>query len=1152
MVNPLSQLLGQIAAIPAVRSCLGRRSATLAVGERAQPPVISAVAEASGRRPLVVCTVTESAAEHLAADLKCWLGPGNVEHLPAWGTLPFERMSPTVASMGARLRLISRMAAQGSGTPAPLVIACSVRALMQRITPGATESRPIRVRLGQRLDRDELVAALTGAGYERGVQVERRGELAVRGSIVDVFPSTSPSPVRIDLWGDEVDRLCGFSVSAQRSDAPLDSVEIHGCRELTPTPGVREQAERLIAKAPWGREHWERFSRGEFFEGMESWLPWLSAQRRCFAHLIGADGLVIGVDAAALWARASDLIEEEAELAGHLAKSWGVSPAERLPSFHVPAEDMLSGCDAPFWAMNPSPRTPDEPHVHSQAWEPPAADGGPLHQVADLLAEGYRVVVAADGAGSARRLRERLAEFGVEAGEGLKPGGAPGCSVTVAALRQGFLLPEARAGVLAEGDLVGRRTAHRRRPAAAASHSVAIAGESLQPGGYVVHRKHGVARYAGMVTRSMDGVEREYLLLEYRDDGRLYVPAEQLEAVRPYTGGDRPRLNRMGGADWQRTRERARSSVSDVVQELVDLYRKRKTVPGHAFAPDGPWQAELEESFVYEETPDQLVATAEVKDDMEQPSPMDRLICGDVGFGKTEIAVRAAFKAIADGRQVAVLVPTTLLAAQHGQTFSERFSALPPRVEVLSRFLSPAAAREVIAGVRSGDVDLVVGTHRLLSADVRFANLGLLVIDEEQRFGVTHKEAIKAMRAEVDVLTLSATPIPRTLEMSLTGVRDMSVLQTPPAGRRPILTYVGPYDERAVLEAIRRELLRDGQVFFVHNRVEDIENVAEGLRRLAPDCRLAVAHGQMDETSLESVVMDFWEGRYDVLVCTSIIESGIDMPTVNTLIVDRADRLGLAQLHQLRGRVGRADMRAYAYFFTPPGMMLTDDAYERLKVVAESTELGSGIKIAMRDLEIRGAGNLLGKGQTGHIAAVGYDLYCEMVSEALEEISGEGRPPPPPEVSIDLPVDVHLPDDYMPTEAIRFAAYRRLAEVSSLPDVDDIAAEWLDRFGPLPPTAESLLEMARLRALCLAAGVSTVTARRQPGRSAWEVRIEPVSLRASRLVRLERLYPSAEYRQSSGQLRLPLNSLPLAVGLAIEALTHLCDVDAGAGAGAAA
>ncbi|MFM9132480.1 MAG: transcription-repair coupling factor, partial [Actinomycetota bacterium] len=602
----------------------------------------------------------------------------------------------------------------------------------------------------------------------------------------------------------------------------------------------------------------------------------------------------------------------------------------------------------------------------------------------------------------------------------------PGAWVTVGRLSAGFSMPASKLAVITESDLSGRRSTRRRSQSR--SRAAIAVFEDLTPGGYEVHAHHGVGRYEGMVKRALGGVERDYLLIEYKGGDRLYVPTDQLASLRQYVGGEAPTLHRMGGSDFARTKSRVRSAVREVAQELVVLYQKRVNARGHAFPPDTPWQGEMEQAFPFVETPDQDKAIAAVKEDMESGVPMDRLICGDVGFGKTEVAVRAAFKAIQAGKQVAVLVPTTLLAAQHGNTFSERFAGYPIRVEVLSRFLSAAESRKVIEGLKSGEVDCVIGTHRLLQESVSFKDLGLLVIDEEQRFGVQHKEAIKRLRHDVDVVTMSATPIPRTLEMSLVGIRDLSLLNTPPADRQPILTYVGEFSEPVALEAIRRELLREGQVFWVHNRVQSIEDRARELRDLVPEARIAVAHGQMDETELEQVVLDFWERRFDVLVCTTIIESGIDMPAVNTLVVERADLLGLGQLHQLRGRVGRGGQRAYAYLFHPRDRTMTEEAHERLRTIGEATELGSGFKIAMRDLEIRGAGNLLGEAQSGHIAAVGYDLYCQMVTEAVAEMKGE-RTEEPREIRIDVPVDAHLPADYVPGEELRLEAYRRLADV---------------------------------------------------------------------------------------------------------------------------
>ncbi len=1133
----MSTLLEHLPALlddePSVAAVLGRRTASLAVAEPARAVVLASLVRRTGRTPLVVAVPTGTEAERLANDLRLFLGDRAVELFLAWETLPFERISPGVETMGRRLRALHRLA---SLDDRPLVVVASGRALVQRLGPGAGRIDPVRIGPGDTVDQRSLVADLVAVGYRREYQVEHRGELAVRGSIIDIWPSTDDAPVRIDLWGDEVERLTEFGVADQRATVPRSEVELHPCRELLPDDEVRARATQLVASEPWGREQWDRLADGELFDGMESWLPWLSGDERVLFDLVDDDALVVAVEPRRLRDRIADLQAEEAELAATLATTWGADDTV-FPRLHTDWDRLLAHTGAPVWTMDAVPDGPGVETVQASGWGRDVAvaviaedSEGPAGRLRRLLAEGHRVVVAADGEGSADQLARRLLDAEIEV---LRPGAhlegedlrfPTGASLVVAPVERGFVLPGSRLALVTEGELTGRRRTRRRtRPR---RRSAIRVFEDLAPGDYVVHEHHGVARFGGLTTRSMGGVERDYLLLEYRGDDRLYLPTDQIDAIRPHTGGEVPTLSRMGGSDWQKTRARVRSEVAEIAEELVVLYQQRVTAEGHAFAEDTPWQRELEQAFPFQETPDQLRAIDEVKADMERPVPMDRLVCGDVGFGKTEVAVRAVFKAVQDGRQAAVLVPTTLLAQQHGQTFRDRFAPYPVRVEVLSRFLTTAEARTVSEGLADGSIDVVIGTHRLLSADVRFARLGLLVVDEEQRFGVSHKEAIKTFRANVDVLTLTATPIPRTLEMSLTGIRDLSLLDTPPADRQPILTYVGDYDERPIAEAIRRELLREGQVFFVHNRVYDIDQVAGGVRDLVPEARVAVAHGQMDETSLESVVFDFWEGRYDVLVCTTIIESGIDMPTVNTLVVDRADLLGLGQLHQLRGRVGRAGQRAYAYLFTPPDRSLSEQAHERLRTIGETTELGSGFRIAMRDLEIRGAGNLLGTGQTGHIAAVGYDLYCQMVTEAVAELAGTALVPQA-EIRVELPVDAHLPEDYVSRSDLRLEAYRKLANAGTEPDpaaVDAVQAEWEDRYGPIPQPVKALLAVARLRSACVARGITEVMVGKGPGLGGPEhiARCAPVVLPLSRQARLARLYRDARYKEEQQQVFLPL------------------------------
>jgi transcription-repair coupling factor (superfamily II helicase) len=692
--------------------------------------------------------------------------------------------------------------------------------------------------------------------------------------------------------------------------------------------------------------------------------------------------------------------------------------------------------------------------------------------------------------------------------------------VVVSRLPAGIDAPSLGVALLATSDVFGprRRRASRRIGTRLRAADAVV---TLSDGDAVVHRTHGVGIFRGMVNRASEGldgrmVRRDYVIVEYHGGDTLFVPSDQVDALTRYRGGDEPTVMRLGGAQWERARSRARGAAAELAAELVRLYTARLHAPGRAFAPDGELQAELEDAFQHVETVDQLTVVEEIKRDMEAPLPMDRLLAGDVGFGKTEVAIRAAGKAVFDGAQVAVLVPTTILAQQHAETFRERFAGFPVRIGVVSRFVPEAERRRVLDGVADGTVDIVIGTHALLAKTVRFHELGLVIVDEEQRFGVAHKERLKHLRASVDVLTMSATPIPRTLEMALSGIRDLSVIETPPEDRQPVVTIVQPFEERQIELAIRRELLRDGQVFYVHNQVDTIDEAAAGIRALVPDARVDVAHGQMDERSLEQVMLRFWEREVDVLVWTTIIESGLDVPNANTLIVERADLLGLGQMHQLRGRVGRSAERGYAYLLFPPDASMTELAHERLATIAERSRLGSGLAIAMRDLELRGAGAVIGAAQSGQVAAIGFDAYTQLLKEELARLGGE-RIPVEQDIRVELPVDAHLPDDYVADENARLDLYRRLAAVRDAEGVRGIEAELADRFGPLPPPARRLTALAAFKVLLGRWGIEELVISRGD-----RLRVHPVELSESSQVRLQRLYPGGEHRPSSRLLTVPL------------------------------
>jgi transcription-repair coupling factor (superfamily II helicase) len=1061
---------------------------------------------ADGRGPILVLTPGERDAEELAEDLE--LFTDRVLLVPAWETLPFEHVSPNAGTMAHRAEGRHRLRLAEPG----LVVVASVRAATQRLSP--SDPAPVALRRGEDQVLSELARRLAGLGYHRTDRIEGRGEFAVRGGIVDVFPAQAETAVRLDFLGDTLDDLRGLSVVSQRSEDALEEVQVYPAREFRPEAGVVEGARLLLTQEPWAAATWDRLVEGQLFSGMESWLPWLSPER-CLLDELPEGGRLVLAEPAHSRDRSRELVKEEAELAAALSPTWGhgAPAAGDHPALYLDLDTLLAG--RPHLELPTVPSSPSEPVLEVRGLDATPGDADSIARaISRWQGERTILVVAMDGEYAADRVARALGEAGAYLDRKHHLDRAQPAVIS-SGIHHGFIAPKLGVGVLGEAEIAGRRRAHR-RVSGRAREIAAAQYRDLTPGDYVVHHRHGIGRFEGLVTRTMAGVERDYLVLAYAAEDRLYVPTDQLAAVSRYTGGETPRLSRMGGADWTATKERVRKAAAAVAEQVVRLHRARAAATGHSFGPDQPWQREVEAAFPYEETPDQITAIVRVKADMETERPMDRLIFGDVGYGKTEIAIRAAFKAVMGGRQVAVLCPTTLLAQQHHQTFSERFAPYPIRVEVLSRFLTPRQQQGVVDGIATGEVDVVIGTHRLLSEDVRWRRLGLLVVDEEQRFGVNAKDQIKRLKVGVDVLTLTATPIPRTLEMALTGIREVSHIRTPPEDRHPILTYVGPYDEPTVSAAIRRELLREGQVFYVHNRVQSIDRAVARLQALVPDARYVVAHGQMSEGSLEQVMLDFWNRQYDVLVATTIIESGLDLPQVNTLIVERADLLGLAQLYQLRGRVGRSSQRAYAYLFHPSHQALTEEAHRRLEAIGEATDLGAGFMLALKDLEIRGAGSILGEVQSGHISAVGFDLYTELVAEAVGKLQGvEVESSEVREVRIELPVHAHLPESYVGDQASRLEAYRRLALTTTAVEVEAAAEEWKDRYGPLPQAAATLIEVARLRVEALRVGLTELVALR------GEVRLAPVTLLASQEVRLQRLAPKAVLRPQEGVLFIP-------------------------------
>lgn len=1036
--------------------------------------------------PILVITSSQEEAERLFADLS-WIGEEKLRIFPEWHSHIYADTSPPKGVIADHMSTLTALV-EGRST----VTICPVAALMHRIIPKRVLSRNLfRLRRGAEISPLKLAEGLERSGYDRVPMVEVKGEFALRGGILDVYPLTTDLPVRLEFLGDEIDSIRSFDPATQRSVSHIDEIIIPPAGELVleeeaiqrweenferlysqePNPAIREKLEELDM----------RINGMEDLSGVDPYLTLVYPDAEILLDYLPEDGVVLMDEP--MW------IEREAE---RLMEGMRTIYRKRRDLGHlaVPPDKAFLGYDeilrriSRFTSISLSlTARPEEDGVVFDT-RSPGIHGNIrlfLEELRGWQERGYSIHIFCEGERKMRRMEGVIEAYNLDRSS---------VSLRIGTLSAGFASDELKVILFSDAEIFNRKgyRVHRRRKFREGTPILSYT--DLKEGDYVVHISHGIGIYEGLRRMKVEGSVQDFLAIRYAGGDMLYVPTYQINLVQKYIGGSegaRVRIDKLGGTSWRRVKQRVKESVRKLAEELLNLYAARQTLPGYAFSQDTPWQREFEALFPYEETPDQLRAIEEVKRDMERPRPMDRLVCGDVGYGKTEVAMRAAFKAVMDNKQVAVLVPTTVLAQQHYMTFTERFADFPIQIEMLSRFQTPKRKREILEGIRRGTVDIVIGTHMLLQDEVKFRDLGLLIIDEEHRFGVRQKERIKQMRKEVDVLTMTATPIPRTLYMALSGIRDMSVIETPPENRKPIETYVMEYDPHLVREAILNEMARGGQVFYVHNRVQTIASVALKLQELVPEARIAVAHGQMSERMLEKVILDFIARKYDVLVCTTIIESGVDMPNVNTIIVDRADMLGLAQLYQLRGRVGRSDEKAYGYLFYPKARSITEGAQKRLKVIEEFTDLGSGFKIALRDMEIRGVGNILGPEQHGHVNAVGYELYCKLLQEAVKELKGE-EVEEEIETRISLPLKAYIPDGYVPDSFQKVSLYKRIASVRNRGDVEDLREEMEDRFGPIPEPAQMLLEVADIKRMAAQLGVVAISSDGEHVRIAFDER----------------------------------------------------------------
>ncbi|MEO6858130.1 MAG: transcription-repair coupling factor [Solirubrobacteraceae bacterium] len=1089
---------------------LARDGGRAFVSQSLRPYLLAALLDRDPARPAIVVAGDDRAARDLAAALKTWLDPRPVRYYPSRGVTYESHLTPPPHLTGLRIAALDAL--NQPGETAPVVVVSAV-ALSEKVPDPSMRPHGFELRVGELIDLDESAMDLVAAGYERVDQVEDRGQFAIRGGLLDLFPATEDRAVRVDLFGDEIETLRYFSTFTQRSLGDAEVVEVAPAAELAPEH--RELAESWMAETPPHKARPDA-------EGAASRSALEAAEERPdITELLPVEDFypfldLVGEGAAVLLAGEEDL---GPALADHWQDVTAAFHDEDADHLYVAPDKIVAALDERV-KIRLSSIDQDQTFTFRAQAADIAARGlkEAEPELEKLTRSGYRPVVTFASRGEGERLAYNLGRLKVRwLGESADTPPAAGMlTFARARLQSGFIAPQFHLAVIPDHRLFHRR---RRAPESGArerKRGVLRSFADLRTGDIVVHEDHGIARFAGFDTKTVASVTRDYLYLEYAGSDRVFVPVDQLAKISRYVGagGAHPPLSKLGGSRWEQLKARARRAAQELAGELLNLFAERKRRQGHQFPIDSDWQREFEDAFAFTETPDQRDAIEFVKADMESERPMDRLICGDVGYGKTEVALRAAFKAVQDGKQVMLLVPTTILAQQHYGTFTERLKDYPVTIEHVSRFRSAAEQKDSLARFGKGEVDILIGTHRLLSRDVRAKDLGLLIVDEEQRFGVKQKELLRQLKLRVDVIAMSATPIPRTLQMSMAGVRDISVIETPPEGRRPVKTYVGEYDEELVRRALLREKERHGQAFFLHNRVETIEETAVRLRGLCPGIRFEVAHGQMDESTLEQRMLSFLRGDADVLVCTSIIESGIDIPQANTLIVERADIFGLSQLYQIRGRVGRSRERAYAYLLYPSAAALTPEAANRLSALSDYTELGAGFKVAMRDLELRGAGNLLGDEQSGHVAALGFELYMQMLDEAVaaSEAEGAGAEEDWEPVRLDVNVDAYVPSDYIPYEQAKVDVHRRIAASREVADLAVLRDELEDRFGELPVPMANLIDLQQARIKLGQAGAQTVTIRGD------RLSITPIELDSVRAKRFRAEIPEGLYESGKSQL----------------------------------